>query len=86
MLENDFSEQIAAHTGKVLVAMSDVSFIAILALRMPLIHLKSLQPPGGNLCLAGLQPQIAEIFRKSRFDTLFKTYADRDVAPASYAA
>lgn len=48
MIENDFSEQIAAHTGKVLVAMSDISFIAILALRMLLIHLKSLQPPGGT--------------------------------------
>jgi len=49
VIENDFSEQIAAHTGKVLVAMSDISFIAILALRMLLIHLKSLQPPGGGL-------------------------------------
>ena len=86
MIENDFSEQIAAHTGKVLVAMSDVSFIAILALRLLLIHLKSLQPLGGDLYLAELQPQLAEIFRKSRFDTLFKPYADRDAALASYAA
>jgi anti-sigma B factor antagonist len=37
------------------------------------------------LCLSGLQPQIAEIFRKSRFDTLFKIYPDRDTALEAYA-
>ncbi|WP_366949939.1 hypothetical protein [uncultured Chloroflexus sp.] len=34
--------------------------------------------------MCGLQPQIAEIFRKSRFDTLFKIYPDREAALASY--
>ena len=41
---------------------------------MLLMSLKASQPQGGDLRLAGLQPQIAEIFRKSRFDTLFKIY------------
>jgi anti-sigma B factor antagonist len=31
-----------------------------------------------------LQPQIAEVFRKSRFDTLFMIYADRDAALQSF--
>jgi len=86
VIERDFSETVAAHKGKVLADMSDVSFVASLALRMLLMNLKSLQSHGGDLRLAGLQPQITEIFRKSRFDTLFKTYADRDAALAAYAA
>ena len=74
VIERDFSETVAAHKGKVLADMSDVNFVASLALRMLLMSLKA------------IQPQIAEIFRKSRFDTLFKIYADRDAALAAYAA
>jgi anti-sigma B factor antagonist len=66
--------------------MSDVTFVASLALHMLLMSLKAIQPQGGDPRLAGLQPQIAEIFRKSRFDSLSKTYADRDAALAAYAA
>ena len=86
VMEHEFSEAVAAHKGKVLADMSDVNFVASLALRMLLMNLKSIQPQGGDLRLAGLQPQIAEIFRKSRFDTLFKIYADRDAALTAYAA
>ena len=74
VIERDFSETVAAHKGKVLADMSDVNFVASLALRMLLMSLKA------------IQPQIAEIFRKSRFDTLFKIYADCDAALAAYAA
>ena len=74
VIERDFSETVAAHKGKVLADMSDINFVASLALRMLLMSLKA------------IQPQIAEIFRKSRFDTLFKIYADRDAALAAYAA
>jgi len=86
VIEREFSEAVAAHKGKVLADMSDVNFVASLALRMLLMNLKSIQPQGGDLRLAGLQPQIAEIFRKSRFDTLFKIYADLDAALTAYAA
>ena len=84
VIERDFSEAVAAHKGKVLADMSDVNFVASLALRMLLMNLKATQPQGGDLRLAGLQPQIAEIFRKSRFDTLFKIYPDREAALAAY--
>ena len=85
VIERDFSKAVTAHKGKVLADMTDVGFVASLALRMLLMNLKAIQPLGGDLRLAGLQPQIAEIFRKSRFDTLFKIYPDRDAALASYA-
>lgn len=83
-IESKLAETVSAHKGKVLADMSQVTFVASLALRMLLTNLKSVQPLGGDLRLASLQPQIAEIFRKSRFDTLFKIYPDRESAIASY--
>jgi anti-sigma B factor antagonist len=82
-IESKLAETVTAHRGKVLADMSQVTFVASLALRMLLTNLKALQP-GGDLRLSGLQPQIAEIFRKSRFDTLFKIYPDRESALAAY--
>jgi anti-sigma B factor antagonist len=83
-IEHNLAETVTAHKGKVLADMSQVNFVASLALRMLLTNLKAVQPLGGDLRLAGLQPQIAEIFRKSRFDTLFKIYPDRESALAAY--
>lgn len=83
-IESKLAETVTAHKGKVLADMSQVTFVASLALRMLLTNLKAVQPLGGDLRLTGLQPQISEIFRKSRFDTLFKIYPDRESALAAY--
>ncbi|RRR74521.1 MAG: anti-sigma factor antagonist [Candidatus Viridilinea halotolerans] len=83
-VEPQLAQQAAAHRGKMIVDMSQVDFVASLALRMLLTTLKAVQPLGGDLRLVGLQPSIAEIFRKSRFDTLFKIYPDRAAALAAY--
>ncbi len=83
-IEGQLAEAASAHKGKVLADMSQVSFVASLALRMLLTTQKAVQPLGGDLRLCGLQPQIAEIFRKSRFDTLFRIYPDRESALAAY--
>lgn len=83
-IEKQLVEAVTAHKGRAVADMSEVNFVASLALRMLLTSLKTVQPLGGDLRLAGLQHQIAEIFRKSRFDTLFKIYPDRESAIASY--
>lgn len=83
-IESDLASTITGHGGKVLADMTNVNFVASLALRMLLSNLRTIQPLGGDLRLYGLQPQIAEIFRKSRFDTLFKIYPDRETALAAY--
>lgn len=86
-IENQLAEVIAENKGqKILVDMEETDFVASLALRMLLTNLKAAQSSeGGDLSLSGLQPQIAEIFRKSRFDTLFKIYPDREKALEAYA-
>ena len=85
-IQENFAQAVSSHKGKVLANMERVTFVASLALRMLLMNLKAVQPSGGDLRLAGLQPQIAEIFRKSRFDTLFKIFPDQTAALASFAA
>jgi anti-sigma B factor antagonist len=85
-LEGPLAAQATAHRGKLIIDMSQVTFVASLALRMLLTTLKAVQPLGGDVRLAGLQAPIAEIFRKSRFDTLFTIYPDRATALAAYQA
>ncbi|MDZ4717779.1 MAG: STAS domain-containing protein [Roseiflexaceae bacterium] len=83
-IETGVSDAIVAHKGNIIVDMSNVTFVASLALRMLLTNLKIVQPLGGDVRLCGLQPTVAEVFRKSRFDSLFKMFVDRDAALASY--
>jgi anti-sigma B factor antagonist len=83
-IEDHFAAAVVAHKGKIVVDMSSVNFVASLALRMLLANLKVVQPLGGDLRLCGLQPTVAEVFRKSRFDSLFQMFIDQDAALASY--
>lgn len=84
-IDGPFGELLQANnSSKVLVDLSKVQFMASLALRMLITGHKDLQLAGGDLRLSGLQPQIAEIFRKTRFNTLFKIYADREAGLASF--
>lgn len=83
-IEGDFGQAVKQHAGKVLVDMNNVQFVASLALRMLLTQLKEAKQVGGDLRLSGLQPQIADVFRKSRFDTLFTIYSDRDTGLHSF--
>lgn len=84
-IEDAFGAAVNDHRGKVLVDMSSVAFVASLALRLLLNALKESKQQGGDLRLSGLQPQIMEIFRKSRFDTLFTIYPDRETALEAFA-
>ncbi len=70
-LEGPFTTAVTEHEGPVLVDVSKVDFAASLALRMLMMNLKDQQNRGYDLRLFGLQPQIADVFRKTRFDTLF---------------
>lgn len=82
-VEKEFEHVVTAHKGTTLIDMSDVEFVASLALRMLLMNHKAVKQQGGEISLCGLKPAIAEIFRKSRFDTLFKIYPDRATALAA---
>jgi Anti-anti-sigma regulatory factor (antagonist of anti-sigma factor) len=65
-IEHELAEMMNQHRGKVLADMSEVNFVASLALRMLLTNLRAVQAYGGDLVCVICNPQIAEIFRKSR--------------------
>jgi anti-sigma B factor antagonist len=77
-LEEPFAHTVANHNGPVLVDVTKVDFAASLALRMLMMNLKDQQGRGQDLRLFGLQPQIADVFRKTRFDTLFTIVEDEE--------
>lgn len=80
-IENQFGGIMADNRGKfLLVDMSQTNFVASLALRMLLTNHKDMAASGGDWWLVGLQSQIAEVFRKSNFDTMFTIYPDRATA------
>jgi len=83
-VEAPVAELLQTHKGKVLVDLSKVQFMASLALRMLITNQKEVQMAAGDMRLSGLQPQIAEIFRKTRFNTLFKIYGDREAGLESF--
>jgi anti-sigma B factor antagonist len=85
-IEGPLIEALAQQSGAVLVDMSAVEFVASLALRLLLTQHKELRQRGGDLRLCGLSPAIAEVFRKSRFDTLFTIYPDRASALAEFTS
>lgn len=85
-LETPFTDTIANHNGPVLVDVSQVDFAASLALRMLMMNLKDQQSRGQELRLFGLQPQIADVFRKTRFDTLFTIAEDEETGLADLRA
>lgn len=83
-IEAPLAEALATQSGNVVVDLSRVEFVASLALRLLLTQHKELRQRGGELRLSGLRPAVAEVFRKSRFDTLFKIYPDREAALAAF--
>lgn len=83
-LEAGLNQIVTQHHGNMLIDMSHVNFVASLALRMLLTNQKKARASGADLRLCALQPQVAEVFRKSRFDTLFTLYPDRDAALAAF--
>jgi anti-anti-sigma factor len=78
--EGAFGTAIQTHTGPVLVDMQEVTFAASLAFQMLLYALKYNKQNGSGLYLSGLQPHIADIFRKSCLDILFTIYPNRETA------
>jgi len=78
--EGPFEAAIQTHSGPVLVDMQEVTFATSLAFQMLLQALKYNKQQGSGFYLSGLQPHIAEIFRKSCLDALFRIYPNRETA------
>jgi serine/threonine-protein kinase RsbW len=76
--------QIASGARFVLLDLSDVTFLSSSGLRSLLLIRKELMTLGGELRLAGLQPQVHEVFALTGFTQVFAIHVTAEEARASF--
>jgi len=74
---------IARALPRLVVDLSDVTYIDSSGLALFIETLQRMQSKGGQLVLCGLGPSVRAIFEIARLDQVFKIYADRATALAA---
>ncbi|NTV62001.1 MAG: anti-sigma factor antagonist [Oscillochloris sp.] len=77
-------EQIAAGARFLLLDLSNVTFLSSSGLRALLLIRKELMTLGGELRLAGLQPQVHEVFALTGFTQVFAIHTTVEEAQSSF--
>ena len=62
-------------TRKVLLDLSGVHYMNSTGLRVLMLALRQCQKQQGEIVLAALQPFLQDVFKITRFDTLFQVFA-----------
>jgi anti-sigma B factor antagonist len=75
---------IDAGVSQLVVDMSKVSYTSSAGLRAVLWGLKQARAKSGDLRLAGLQPQVKEVFDLAGFLPLFRIFDSADLAAKSF--
>ena len=83
-MEKALQALIVAQRGKVVVELAQVDYISSAGLRVLLAGIKQARSLGGDLRVAGLQPQVKEVFDIAGFTPLFKAHADATAAVNSF--
>jgi anti-anti-sigma factor len=92
--ESELLPQTEGCTGeekKLVLDCSGLAYLSSAGLRVLMIAAKRCRKQSGTMVLAALQPTIQEIFRISRFDTVFEVFpsvraALEAISPAAAAA
>jgi anti-sigma B factor antagonist/stage II sporulation protein AA (anti-sigma F factor antagonist) len=63
-----------ARRQKVVLDLSGVAYMSSAGLRVLTLAAKHCRQQGGDIVIAALQPLLQEVFRISRFDTVFKIF------------
>ena len=83
VFEKELLGYIESGSRRLLLDLSDLTYISSAGLRVVLVAAKRMKAAGGKLVLASLSAQVAEVFEISGFSTLFATFPNRDDALAS---
>jgi len=75
--------QIDAGRSMLVVDMARVDFVDSSGLSVLVSSMKRSRQAGGDLILAGLNPQVRVIFELTRLDRAFEIYADPEMALAA---
>jgi anti-anti-sigma factor len=78
--------RIVAEGARVIVDLSDVSFLASLGIRGLMSPAKALRARGGELVLLNPQPAVLEVLRVAGLTAILKVFSDRTEAEAGLAA
>ncbi len=74
-IDSEFNH-IAEEKKKVLVDLSDVTFIASLGIRTLIMGAKATANKGGKMVLLNPQPNVEKVLRTSRVDTVIQSVND----------
>ncbi|HLZ20412.1 MAG TPA: STAS domain-containing protein, partial [Smithellaceae bacterium] len=77
-IQNVFHQLILEGSRVLLADLSGVHYISSAGLRIFIVTQKELKKVGGEILLAGLTPQVVDVFKVSGFDQLFRTVAGPD--------
>jgi anti-sigma B factor antagonist len=81
----EWLEQIAATTpGRMVVDLTDASFLDSSALAVLVRAVKRCRMRGGDVRLCGVQPSVRLIFELTRLDRVFDMFVDADEAVRSF--
>jgi anti-sigma B factor antagonist len=83
-MEKALHSLVEAQHGKVVVDLAKVDYVSSAGLRVLLAGIKQARGLGGDLRVAGLQPQVKEVFDIAGFTPLFKIHADATAAVNSF--
>ena len=83
-MEQKLNSLISEGHSSLIVDMQEVSYISSVGLKVLLVARKEMKMSNGEFELAGLQPQVTEIFDITGFTMLFKIYSSVEEAIESF--
>ncbi len=82
-----FQDELLAVVGDgsslVIIDLASVESISSVGLRALVVAAKKSKPAGGTIAVSGLRPLVREVFKITRFDSLFPTFDTVDAARAA---
>jgi anti-anti-sigma factor len=81
-LEKQVLAVIDGGNRRLLIDLGELQYISSAGLRTALVVAKRMQAAGGRLALCSLNPQIAEVFKISGFDTILDIHVSAESATA----
>lgn len=85
-IEAPLGAAIASAAARVLVDLSQVTFLASIGIRALLTHARALARRGGSLALIGPQPVVAEVLEVTGIAKIIPIFADVEAASAASKA
>jgi anti-anti-sigma factor len=85
-LDHQLLALVARKPARVVFDVSELRFIASLALSVLLQFQRGISASGGTVCLAGADSPVMDLIRKTRLDTVFKLHDSVSAALESVQA